>query len=130
MAPGGAAAANIYTIVPGSSADGRGGGGFAGPRGEPFIILRNNEHIGYAMTNGHSQATIQSAYQEHQGAGLFSMSGGKRRKTRHHKLNKKLLTDVLGRVLSHKLRRSHLHRSHRKPAAKSRRSTQRRKSNK
>jgi hypothetical protein len=36
----------------------------------------------------------------------------------------------LDRVLSHKLKRHHLHRSHRKSAAKSRRSTQRRKSNK
>ena len=34
------------------------------------------------------------------------------------------------RVTSHKLKRHHLHRSHRKPAAKSRRYTQRRKSNK
>jgi hypothetical protein len=128
MAPGGATAANIYTIVPGSSADGRGGGAFSGPRGEPFIILRNNERIGYAMTNGHSQAAIDRAYKVT--SGLIHMDGGKRRRTCRHKLNKKLLTDVLGRVLSRKLRRSHLHRSHRKSAAKARRSTQRRKSNK
>jgi hypothetical protein len=54
----------------------------------------------------------------------------KRNGTRHTKHTKHSKRITMGHVLSRKLRRHHLHRGHRKPAAKSGRSTQRRKSNK
>lgn len=91
---------------------------------DPRELLRIRDHL-------------EAKYSHNAGTGSAAKGGrhpskksrrSKRNGTKHTQYKKQ--SKRVGRVLSRKLNGHHLHRSHRKPAAKSRRYTQRRKSNK